>query len=481
MKVMLVNPTGSREMGFWPSLGLAYVGVCLEQAGHDVRLLDRELAFRQKGTLELVDEESARALETFAPDIVGIGATTPTIPDAFRGAELAKCRCPGVPVVLGGTHATILPEETLAASPAIDVVVRGEGEQTMQEICAGADLATVAGVVFRMDGQIIRTPARSPLAHLDAIPFPARHLYEMKEYLRSGSAVIRGVELRATHLFTSRGCPYRCSFCAGSAVFGDRVRFVSAGRVIEEIETILADYKVEGLYFAEDMFAANRRRALEICRLLVDSGLSRRIVWCAQLRVNSVDEELLTAMRRAGCIQVEYGFESGSQRILDLMNKKSTVKQNYDAAVLTRRAGIRVLADIIVGTPGETREDFMETIGLLKAVRPDHVGFNRYVPLPGSAMFSELRQRGLVEEDWTKYHVGLGNNQDVNFTAMPDRVFADLFEEFRNGWVKPCLDRAYVRYNLPRKPVRTLRSIAGRLVADPSLLRRALRAVIRRA
>lgn len=494
MKVLLVYPTWHEAYHYYPPLGLGYIGAYLEQEGHQVRILDRDLAFQDKKAINLVDRESESTLRAFQPDLIGITAMTPTIPDAFHTAALLKRQLPKYPVVLGGPHAMVLSKETLEASANIDIVVKGEGEETMKELCGGSEPGSVAGIVYRKNGDIVATPNRNLSSDLNSLLFPARHLYDMKKYLQSNFAVIRGVDARVMNLMTSRGCPYRCTFCAASCIFGGKVRFASPSRVIEEIERILSEYpQVEGLYFVEDSFATSRKRAVAICNLLLKRRIHRRIIWAAQLHVNDIDEELLTLMKKAGCVQVQYGFESGSQRILNLMDKRATVRQNYEAAVLTRKVGVRFLVNVIVGFPSETREDFMATIELLKATRPNFIGYGKFIPLPGSKMFNDLKQRIVVDNDWTKYHSSLSNNHYLNFSAMSDKEFNNLAEHYWLHLVQPTGEKGYISYNLPRKPFRTLKNIvvnhmpkpfltvkdiAGRIADDPAVISRRIKRLI---
>lgn len=455
MDVCLIYPTAEQEMGIWPPLGLAYIAAALERRGHRVEIIDRGRLGRQGRD---VDEETLAVLERMRPQLIGITATTPLIPDAYRSARLARSLLPGAQIALGGTHASILSEGSLMECEALDFVCRHEGELTLEEIAAGKEMPQVVGVTYReRNGDLRATSDRPPLPDLDALPLPARHLLDMDYYLRDTYQVIRGVELRATHLLTARGCSFKCSFCAGQAVFGPSVRFHSTQRVLEEIRHLVEDYRVEGIYFAEDMFLSHRKRARDLCHALLESGLSRRLSWCAQLRADCVDEEILHLMKRAGCIQVEYGFESGSPRVLKILKKQATVQQSLRAAALTRKVGLRLLADIIVGVLGETRDDLLQTFAFLREIRPDEIGFNRYIPLPGSELFGLLQAQGWVAPDWSGYRV---DSSLHNFTKMHPQEFQELYTSFLQGFVLPTNIRGYLRYNLPRRPGIFLRRVA---------------------
>ena len=244
--------------------------------------------------------------------------------------------------------------------------------------------------------------------------------------------------LKATHLFTTRGCPFRCTFCAGSLVFGRKIRFHSVDRVIREARQLVEQYGVEGLYFADDFFLANRIRARRICEAIIHAGLAKQVVWAAQLRADVVDEETLELLKQAGCRQVEFGFESGSDKILRRMEKKATVADNRQAAKLVKKSGIRLLANIIVGYPGETEKDLQATHDFVREICPDSVGYNRLVVLPGSKLYQELEESNrLVSRDWSRYHVG-GMDPGVkplNYTALDNDRFFSMYSTFFEGYV----------------------------------------------
>ena len=464
MKVGLIYPSGPRKMGTWPPLGLGYIASFLENKGHEVALIDR--ASMQKRHYD-PDRRTQHLLRSFNPDLVGITATTPLFPDACHCADLVK-RCRDVPVIIGGPHASALAAETLGACEQFDMVCRGEGEMTMADLAAGAPPEQVAGISWRLNGEVRHNPPRPRADNLDDLPMPARHLMDMDLYLRPSFDVVRGIKLRATHIFTARGCPFRCTFCAGSSVYGRGVKAHSIDRVLAEVEHLISRYRVNGLYFAEDMFLFHKKRAIEICTRFIESGIGKRVTWSAQLHVNATDEELMRMMKQAGCAQIEFGFESGSQHVLDLMQKASTVGQNYRAAEIARRVGIRFLANIIVGMPGETRDDFEQTTKFLADVRPDYIGFSRFVPLPGSQIYQTLREQRLLCDDWTAYRVGTEDRaKELNLTEMSDTEFYGLFDSFSRQYRSK--DRQHLRL---RKRLQYFANQAHFALTDPGYLLR---------
>ena len=277
-------------------------------------------------------------------------------------------------------------------------------------------------------------------------PLPARNLLDMDFYSRPSRFTSRNLNLRTTSIFTARGCPYRCNFCAGPLVFSGRVRFHSPLRVIAEIELIIADYGIEALYFAEDMFLSDKERAYILLTLFQKRGIHKKIKWFAQVRTNMADEKLLKFMKDSGCVGVEYGFESGSQRILEKMNKRSTVSDNLRAARITQKVGLRYQANIIVGYPEETRQDFLDTISFLKKIRPSNIGFNIFMPLPGTAEYIRLKKEGRVSYDWE--NVGNPEGNGVNYTAMSDAGFRQMYFRTRLKIVLPLNLRNFIADNI---------------------------------
>jgi radical SAM superfamily enzyme YgiQ (UPF0313 family) len=229
---------------------------------------------------------------------------------------------------------------------------------------------------------------------LDSLPLPARDLLDMGYYTRPSRFISRNLSLRATHIFTARGCPNNCYYCAGPLMGRRKVRFHSPDRVVFEIEELIAKYRIEAVYFAEDMFLSSKNRVVEMTDLFLARGIHKKIVWMAQLSTNVVSEPLLSKMKEAGCVHVEYGFESGSQRILDLMNKKTTVEGNRRAALLTKKSGLRFQGNFIAGYPGEAEEDFERTISFMRNVRPNNISLNIFMPLPGTVIYNRLKEEG---------------------------------------------------------------------------------------
>jgi len=459
MKIVLIYPLLSRKRAkvdenkqFWPPLGLAYVAAVLEKAGHKIKILDRDVILRKEGMdFSKTDEVTISEIKDFKPDFVGISATTPNMLDVGQISKKIKAAFPDVQISLGGPHVTALPEETLKEFGSIDVAIIGEGEETALDIVNGTALSGVRGIAYRKDGNTIVNEPRPHIANLDSLPFPAHHLLDMEFYLRPSRFTSRNLSLRTTSIFTARGCPYRCNFCAGPIIFPGRVRYHSTERVITEIDNLLNKYNVEALYFAEDMFLASKQRATGLLEEFIRQPWSKRLKWFAQARVNVIDTRMLELMKRAGCVGVEYGFESGSQRILDAMNKASKVEENVKAALLTRKAGLRFQANIIVGYPGETKEDFAQTISFLEKIKPSNVGFNIFMPLPGTEVYRQLKVQGKSIPPWDE--IGDPEMASVSYADMTKEEFEKMYLMARFKVILPTNLKNFIKDNM-KNPLR---------------------------
>jgi radical SAM superfamily enzyme YgiQ (UPF0313 family) len=370
-----------------PSLGLAYLAAVLEKNGYEVKIIDCSLGISHKNLIELLIKEN--------PRLIGITGTTVAFCSMRRVAEDAKRVLNNVITVVGGAHVTAMPEETMK-TPYFDIGVIGEGEITFLELLerikkAGGlfELENLDGIVYRQNGQIRRNKARAFIDDLDALPLPARHLLPTLNVYRPTPASYRNLPLGV--LITSRGCPSRCTFC-DRGVFGNRYRERSAKNVVAEIEELVNKFGAREIRFFDDTFTFNRQRVLDICVLLKDKGI--RIPWTCLTKVHNVDEDLLEEMKDAGCWQVLYGLESGDDRMLKLLKKGNTVADNERAVRLAHKVGLSVRADFIAGTPGETLESLKRTLDLAIRLKVDYAHFNKFIPFPGTELYSMLIQEG---------------------------------------------------------------------------------------
>ena len=478
MRALLIHPTPPRThwpIGVahsrWVPSGVAFLAAALRQAGHEVRIHVREEQLIRNGLDWPAADALLRALLTeFRPEMIGLSLTTPCVPETAFIAKLAReILGPRVLIVAGGPHPTAVPESMFRDCPDLDAVIVGEGEETIVELLEKGCSTSVAGLVFRDGDQVRTTPPRMPPADLDRLATPATDLFDMSFYAAPSRWMIRWLELSATNIRTSRGCTNRCLFCAGHLVGGVGLRFHSVDYVVEEIRKAVTRYGVEAINFDDDTLGGgDRLRAL--CEGIRRADLHRKIRWFGCLRVDQVEPDLLADMKSAGCIQVEYGFESGSDDALRRLGKSSTAELNCRAVELTRKAGLRILADIMVGLPGETFNDLQATVRFLRWARPDVISSGRLCPLPGTPIYNRLPQAVRDSLDWASYtyldHPGF----PFNPTAMTDAQFERAYRHFMKYTIKPQQLRALLRdtpADHPAERSRLKRTLARFILRHP--------------
>jgi len=409
MRVLLVNPPSL----FLPSepvraslpLGLAYVASFLEAHGHEVEVLDAlgsGLKHREKAEGGLIrvgmgEGEMRRRMEEF--ELVGVGCSfSPLVGETLRVVRLAKEA--GARVVVGGLHASLRPEEVIKGGA--DFVVVGEGEKTMLELVETLEgrgsLARVRGLVFRRGGGLVRNPPRPPLRNLDALPFPARHLFPLEEYfrVRSHAAATRG--RRVTGMVTSRGCPHRCLFCSVWVMWrGWRAR--SPANVVDEVEELVKRWGVDEVHFEDDNLTLDPDRIRGICREMARRGL--RVDWATPngVEVGTLTEELLEEMRRSGCYSLSFGLEHGDPLFRRRIGKNYSPSHVRRIVRRAKELGIWTHAFFIVGWPWETEESLERTLRFAEEVGVDFATFFVAVPFPGTPLERLWEELGLEKPD----------------------------------------------------------------------------------
>lgn len=366
MKIILVVPPGGYsavrwEKGSMPFLGIAYLGAVLEKAGFKVEILD---AFIEGWTFE----KTVQVLAEKNPDVVGFTFATENRFEGFKLIKMVKEALPKTVLVAGGPHVSMAADDTLKHLPELDYLVRGEGEMTFLEMAqkfrAGERLDGITGLSLVREGEVIHNPGRKFIENLDSLPMPAWHQFNWKKYNLFLEVPGLG-KLPAANLMSSRGCPFGCNFCSSSQMWGQQVRMHSAERVLEEFERLEIDLGARAIWIFDDTFTINRKRVETICENLIrrNSGLR----WVAEIRVDTVDFELLKLMKDAGCYLVGFGVESGSQRIIDeVIGKKIKVDEAVKVGQWCQKLGITSNPFLILSHPGETQEDALKTMEFLR-------------------------------------------------------------------------------------------------------------------
>lgn len=373
-----------RKLWLFPPLGLGYLASTLRENGFSVSILD--------GTFMRPKELIERAKE-LSPKIAGIYCMVTMREDAIMLANALKNSAEKPLLVAGGPFPTSSPHLFLDD---FDAVVIGEGEATMLELVekhlAGEDISGAEGVAFRRGGGIAGTKQREYIDNLDAVPHPARELFENEKYMQYWK---RKFGYTCAPLITTRGCPYNCDYCA-RPVFGNRYRERDVMDIIREIEEVL-EQGYESIWFSDDVFTLNKEKILHLC----DEILKRKLAfsWSCLCRVDKVDEELLKRMRKAGCRRVLFGIESGDNEVLKTMGKSFTVENAEKAVNMAKNAGIEVGTFFMVGYPGETEETILRTLRFSSRLPSDYLSYALPYPLPGTPLYERLSGK-LTRTEW---------------------------------------------------------------------------------
>jgi anaerobic magnesium-protoporphyrin IX monomethyl ester cyclase len=444
-----------------PPLGLMYIGACLMQDGFVVRLWDE-----YKNT-QFVDD-----VVSFAPDIVGISVLSSQV--ELVKSVIRKLRQKISPlIILGGIHPTILPEQTLRETQA-DAVVIGEGERTMQEFVQKWDSRSweaIKGLAYLNSGQYVQNPPRELIADLDELPFPDYDLLDLKKvFIPPGT--VRGHFLRATaHISTSRGCPNRCIYCNCPTIFGTKVRKRSVPNVIAEIKKLVQKYPViEGMWFVDDSFTTYPSWVIEFCDAMIREKLNS-LIWSCQTRVSHINQDMLIKMKAAGCVQVEYGIESGCNRVLKVLQKNTNTDMVREAVYAAKRAGLNVLGTFMIGSPTETISEMEQTFRFAKELPLDCCRFFFTTPFPGTKLYDMAQQNHWLNPDYAFSEVlslrqtnpGETTDEPLMVCEVPAKTLIRLRAKYQNYFV-------WRNYRIYLRQWRHILEMVFALVSRPRLL-----------
>jgi len=404
MKVLLINPSISNiidpslpeillsEEDPMPPLGLMYIAAYLKKyTKHEIKILDCQA---EKIDLKKLKEK----IQEEKPDVVGITTMTFTLLDVIETIKITKSVDSKIKIVLGGPHPHIFPNETINLW-GVDFLILGEGEKPFKKLLDNLEnyeeLKKIKNLVFKYHGEIINIGLGDLIENLDELPFPARHLTPYKKY--SSSMAKR---FPVTTMFTSRGCPYKCLFCDRPHL-GKNFRARSATSVVNEIEECVK-MGIQEIFIYDDTFGVDRQRVLDICQLIQEKKLD--ISFDIRTRVNTVDEEVLLALKSAGCARIHYGVEAGSEKILKVLKKGITLEMAVKAFKLTRQVGIETLGYFMLGSPTETRSDILQTIRVAKKLKPDFAHFTITTPYPATELYYlGLQEKILPNDYWREF------------------------------------------------------------------------------
>ena len=418
MFINAINPIKETESGLQP-LGVGYLISSL-----------RERFERDYIKFKVIDRDIEQEIKKFKPDIIGITSVSQNYNRAIKDAKIAKKY--RIPVIMGGMHISALPS---ILTKDMDAGIIDEGEQTIIELfnlferkgCLDAnELENIDGIAFKKDNKLIVTKKRKPIVPLDKIPMPARDLFTIKN---------------STYMFTSRGCPYRCTFCASSRFWGN-VRFFSAEYVVNEIKYVVERYNVKEIQFWDDLFVADKVRLRKILELLRKENILNKVSFTCNARSNLVDDELASLLKQMNMKSVGMGLESASQTTLEYLKGKGiTIDNHRNAIKILRKYGIEPHTSFIIGSPKETKKEILQTLRFIKENKLTHFNVSILTPFPGTPVWDYAKARNLVSEDmdWDALGISFNENHDkaviVSETLTRDELY-HLYLLFRNQKLK---------------------------------------------
>jgi radical SAM superfamily enzyme YgiQ (UPF0313 family) len=411
MKVCLINP-GLEQASEAPPLNLAILASYLLEHGHEVKIVDM-----------LSGDYFPNIIEQFKPDFVGVTGTTPVVPYTYRVADF--CREKGIFTIIGGVHPSILPNE---AAKHADAVVVGEGETALLDIINNKKRGIIQG---------------EALKDINILPIPSYESLNMDFYL----SILQRQEMcfcsfaprdfKVAAIVTSRGCPYSCTFCHNS--YRDLpYRYRSPENVVKEVKHLIDNFGVNAVFFCDDNFFVNEPRVKKICELFKSTGISKQIIWGANGRVNNINKNILQLVKDVNCKQVTFGWESGSQKTLDSLNKQTTVDQNHKSIEMCNEIGINAAGTFMIGNPNERIEDLEKT---KKFIQNHHItggiGICISTPYPGTKMWDWCKENNKIPNDlkWKDfdYHhvpIKMYDMDTTEFLKFNDELVAIAINKF---------------------------------------------------
>lgn len=402
-----------------PPMGILYIASCLESMGYDVGVIDAHAE-------ELTIDDVISKIRQKSPHVVGISCNyAPLHNITMELCEKIKAENKNIVTVIGGNHASASYQNLLEKCRSIDFVILGQGEYIFSSLIRalnsppneGQYISNVKGIAYVSDGNILRTHGAPIIDNLDELPMPAYHLVDMSKYDRY-------------NIITSRGCPYQCNYCASNVITRHHFRQRTPKYVVNEIKHVIGKYGNKPVWFSDDTFTANKSFVIDLMGRIIDSGIG--VEWSCLTRVNTTTKEILNKMKQAGCKYISYGVESGNEEMLKLMNKKITIHNVEQVLGDTKDVGIDMYLFFIVGYPGDTKEMAEDGIKLIERLCPTGVGYNIFIPLPGTPAWKDLESKGLVGYDiieWDKLFMRTAWSEYVDYSAKLASTWCDMTPE----------------------------------------------------
>jgi len=445
MKILLITPYALYTKLRWLPLGMSYISSLLKKNNHEVRLYDRFLEGHRLGDKESVDRGMKSEILEFKPDIIGFSTISPLIHDTTDSVKYIRDFFDGT-IVAGGHHATAMPEETLKEIPGLDCVAVGEAEYTMLSLAGGEKPPGIPGLFCRHSSNPSFLDAH--IRNLDDLPFPDYGIFDMDYYTMANHNTIKSYYLRSACILSSRGCPNNCKFCSESMTFGKGIRFHSPDYVVENIERLVSDFKVNGIYFHDNNFLASYSHAENICKKLIKSGLNKKIKWEMQTGTPTINDDILCLLVKAGCVKIELGIESIKDDNLEQMNKSASTDLNIRAMELCHKNKIKVHTNFMTGFEGESLSDLNKTLEWIKTSRPHTFSFHRIQVYPGTELYQNSGDKFFEKNEWTEVNVK---------KYFESKIFDTIDQKERRKWFLKVYKPFSIRYG--RKAILRVNSL----------------------
>lgn len=412
MKVLLIShPRLYAQRPDFPPIGTAYLGAAADNAGYEIALIDGGLW----GIPQIIKQA-----KSFSPEVIGVTCWTIQRETVWKLCAALQQELPKAFLIMGGPHATIFPEHIFKKTQA-SIVVIGEGEATFRELldvfANRRDLKNVKGIALRNpDNTVYYTEPRTPIENLDTISRPFYTGFDCFAF--SNYSGFPSLPRPTAPIISSRGCVFNCTFCGSVAYWGKRWRYRSADNVLEEIEWLIKDMRANSLFFFDDNLPVNKKRIFAICEGMIQKRL--RFPWACCSHVKMIDKDLLKLMKESGCVSIDFGVESGSEKILHNINKKQTRQDIEKAFALTHEIGIKPRAYLMVGNPGEDETTIDETIDMIGRIVPDRsIGAAILWLLPGTVVYNEAVKNGHINNDFWLYSDNIPYNlQEYSYEEL---------------------------------------------------------------
>ena len=444
MNVLFLSPPLKEKM--FPSLGIAYLASILNENGHDAMLNDgNNSSFSD--LLSYVNK--------IKPDIVGITMNTTNRFEALKLSKEIKDKFK-LPIMLGGPHPTLLSDQILKNYPFVDYIIRNEGEYSTLELInslsKSGDLKKIKGLSYRQGSNIMHNERAEIIPDLDKLPFPEYKFFDLMSYAKQVEYPRELDKYPHGSIISSRGCPYQCTFCSSSSFWGHKIRFRSAKNVVDEIEHLYNNYNIRFIMYNDDNFTSDRERAIQICKMIIDKGLHKNMMWQCRAEVNLMNKELVSWMKKAGCNMIEFGVEDATPEGIKAFKKSHTQQQVRDAFKLMKEFDIKTKSYFIVGGPHETKKNIELKKQFIQELDPTVTTASILLAYPGTEIYEDGKKNGLWDDSvWLNKCVGKKFHNHTPIYTGPNLNYSELMEasaEINHWWGRKTGQQYSIRDNI---------------------------------